>query len=87
MKRIHFLGPVLGVCLAFAVWSRADVVTQPVRKFGLGDLSQVAMSPDGQWMATSGSSGAFLWSFTNGTVAHRLEAASHARGGARFLAR
>lgn len=58
------------------VW--ADVVTQPVRKFGLGDLMQVAMSPDGQRMATCGSGGAFIWNFTNGTVLHRLEG-HHAR--------
>jgi WD40 repeat protein len=74
MLRNPFSGLVLGMCLAFAGSSRADVVIEPLRKFGLGDLWQVAISPDRQWMATSGGGGAFLWNFTNGTVVHRLEA-------------
>jgi WD40 repeat protein len=78
MQRIPFLATALGACLAFTVGSRADVVTEPVRKFGLGDLLQVAISPDRQWMATAGSGGAFLWDFEAGTVVHRLEA-HHAR--------
>jgi WD40 repeat protein len=78
MQRICFLGLVLGGWLPFTAGSWADVVTQPLRKFGLGDLLQVAISPDGQWMATSGSGGAFIWNFTNGAVVHRLEA-HHAR--------
>ena len=64
----------LGACLAFSACSLADVVTEPLRKFGLGDLQQVAISPDGKWMATSGGSGAFLWDFQTGTLLHRLEA-------------
>jgi WD40 repeat protein len=74
MQRIRLLVLSLGWYLAFAFCSQADVVTQPLRKFGLGDLMQVAMSPDGQRMVTSGSSGAFIWDFQNGTVLHRLEA-------------
>jgi WD domain, G-beta repeat len=74
MRRIRFLVLTLGWCLAFTVCSVADVVTQPLRKFGLGDLWQVAISPDGQWMATSGGGGAFLWDFQTGTMLHRLEA-------------
>jgi len=54
--------------------SAGNIVTQLVRKYGLGDLLQVTISPDGQWMATSGSSGAFFWNFQTGTVLHRLEA-------------
>src|SRR5215213_3756280 len=73
MQGIRFLVLTLGWCLAFTVSSRADLVTQPLRKYGFGDLVQVAMSPDGQWMATSGSSGAFLWNFQSGTMLHRLE--------------
>jgi WD40 repeat protein len=79
MRKIRSLATVLGVCLTFiTVYVRADVVTQPLRKFGLGDLLQVAISPDRQWMATAGSGGAFLWDFEAGVVMHRLEA-HHAR--------
>jgi len=81
MRKIHFIRLLLGVGLVFTLCLRADVVTQPLRKFGLGDLTRVAISPDGQWMATSGSGGAFIWDFTNGTVVHRLEA-HHTRVGA-----
>jgi WD40 repeat protein len=73
MQKIRFLATVLGACLASAICSRADVVTQPLRKFGLGDLLQVAISPDRQWMATAGSGGAFIWDFADGSVVHRLE--------------
>lgn len=78
MQRNSFLAIALGACLAITVGSRADVVTQPARKFGLGDLLQVTISPDRQWMATAGSGGAFIWNFEAGTVVHRLEA-HHAR--------
>lgn len=78
MQRIRSLGPMLAACLALTFCMRADVVTQPLRKFGLGDLLQAAISPDRQWMATSGESGAFIWNFDSGTVVHRLEA-HHAR--------
>jgi WD40 repeat protein len=74
MQRKHFLVLTLGACLAFTACSLADVVTEPLRKFGLGDLDQVAISPDGKWMATSGGGGAFLWDFQTGTLLHRLEA-------------
>ncbi|MGC3960157.1 MAG: WD40 repeat domain-containing protein [Verrucomicrobiota bacterium] len=74
MQKIPSLAIVLGACFAISICSQADVVTQPVRKFGLGDLSQVAIAPNQQWMATSGAGGAFIWNFTNGTVVHRLEA-------------
>src|SRR5262249_49149596 len=76
MKRIRFPVISLGACLAlgFTFCSRADVVTEPLRTFGLGDVVQVEVSPNRQRMATSGSAGAFLWDFQNGTVLHRLEA-------------
>src|SRR5262245_34269356 len=74
MQRIRFLLLTLGGCLAFTVRSGADVVTQPLREFGLGDVQQVAVSPNRQWMATSGAGGAFLWDFQTGTMLHRLEA-------------
>ena len=73
MKVLPFLIS-LGVCLVFPVCLRADVVTQPVRKFGLGDLQVVAVSPDGKWMATGGSGGAFVWDYQTGTLLRRLEA-------------
>jgi len=74
MQRIRFFGVVLGLFLAFTTGAQADVATQPLRKFGLGDLLQVAFSPAGEWMATSGSSGAFIWNYQTGMVVHRLEA-------------
>src|SRR5882672_2791383 len=74
MKRILLLVRTVSACLAFTVCSRADVVTQPLRKFGLGDLQIAAISPERKWMATCGSGGAFLWDFQTGTMLHRLEA-------------
>lgn len=78
MQKIRSLAITFGALLAFAICSRADIVTQPLHKFGLGDLLQVAISPDRQWMATAGSGGAFIWDFEAGNVVHRLEA-HHAR--------
>ncbi len=74
MQRIRVFILLSGLCLVFTAGSRADIVTQPLRKFGLGDLLQVAISPNRQWMATAGSGGAFIWDFEGGTVLHRLEA-------------
>jgi WD40 repeat protein len=74
LRRAAGLALALGASLAFTVCSRADVVTQPLRKFGLGDVQRVAVSPNRQWMATSGSAGAFLWDFQTGTMLRRLEA-------------
>lgn len=73
MQRIQSLATALAACLTVTMCSRADLVSEPLRKFGLGDLLRVAISPDRQWMATCGSSGAFLWDFQNGTVEQRLE--------------
>src|SRR5262249_642443 len=67
----------LGVFLSIfssAVCSRADLVTEPLRKFGFGDLQVAAISPDAKWMATCGGGGAFLWDFQTGTMVRRLEA-------------
>ncbi|HUW31847.1 MAG TPA: methyltransferase domain-containing protein [Planctomycetota bacterium] len=48
-----------------AIFSNAlraeDVVTEPIRTFGLGLLYRAAYSPDGQHIATCGGGGAFLW--------------------------
>ncbi|HEV8541189.1 MAG TPA: WD40 repeat domain-containing protein [Verrucomicrobiae bacterium] len=73
MQKFKFVIVGLELCLAFTAGSLADVVREPTRKFGLGDLQQVAISPDGKWMATSGGGGAFLWDFQAGTLLHRLE--------------
>jgi WD40 repeat protein len=64
------------VCVfAAGVFSgRADVVTNAVRSFGFGEVNRVAVSPDLRWMATAGTSGAFLWDFRQGVMRHRLEA-------------
>ena len=74
MQRFTLLALTLDAWLVFTACSLADVVTEPLRKFGLGDLQQVTLSPDGKWMATSGGGGAFLWDFQTGTLLHRLEA-------------
>ena len=52
----------------------ADVITQPRRAFGLGDLRTVAASPDEARLASAGQTGAFLWDAQSGEVLHRLEA-------------
>ena len=64
---------VLGVSLAIPTGVRADIATQPLREFGLGDLQVAAISPDGQRMATCGGGGAFIWDYQTGTLLHRLE--------------
>jgi WD40 repeat protein len=74
MQRIRLLILAVGAYLVFTAASLADVATEPLRKFGLGDLQLAAISPDGKWMATGGSGGAFLWDFQTGTMLHRLEA-------------
>jgi len=43
-----------------------EVITQPIRTFGMGTLEAVAYSPDGQHIATCGSNGAFLWEVATG---------------------
>ena len=73
MKKIANVAVILGWCLVFTVCSAADVVTRPLRTYGLGDLLQAAISPNGQWVATAGSNGAFIWDFTSGTLQHHLE--------------
>jgi WD40 repeat protein len=73
MRRISCLAIIAGWSLTLAPHPHADVVTEPLRKFGLGDSQVVAISPDGKWMATGGSSGAFLWDYQSGTMVHRLE--------------
>ncbi len=65
----------VSIIFSFAVIARAapEVVTKPQRTFGLGDVSAVAVSPDGRYMASGGQSGAFLWDFESGSVRHRLD--------------
>ena len=73
MRKIRTLAVVPGCWLVLTVCCAADVVTQPLRSYGLGDLQEAAISPDRRWMATCGPGGAFIWDFENGTVRHRLE--------------
>lgn len=49
-----------------------DVVTEPVRTFGLGTLGSVAYAPDGLQIATCGSAGAFLWDVDTGQLARHF---------------
>jgi len=74
MRKTRLLTLSLSACLAFTARSLADTITEPLRKFGLGDLQIAAISPDGRWMATCGSGGAFIWDYQTGTMLHRLEA-------------
>ena len=68
MKRA-LIGVSIVAALGFAslAWGE-DVVTQPIRTFGLGELWSAAYSPDGQHIATCGSQGAFLWDIETGAV-------------------
>ena len=70
---MRFMVLTLGVCLPFTACSLAGVVTEPLRKFGLGELDQVAISPNGKWMSTCGDGGAFVWDFQTGTMLRQLE--------------
>ena len=54
----------VAVCMAAgaALPAHAEqIVTQPIRTFGLGTLYAAAYSPDGKYIATCGGGGAFLW--------------------------
>ncbi len=62
----------LGYALGFN--SRAaDVDSTPVRQFGLGTVSVLAVSPDQRFLATGGQGGAFFWDLQTGTLLDRLE--------------
>ena len=63
-----------GLILTAASAVSADVVTQPKRRYGLGDLGPAAISSDKRHLATAGESGAYLWDYETGVVQHRLEA-------------
>ena len=56
----------VGMVLAGAGLRGEQVVTEPIRTFGLGTLEAVAYSPDGRYIATCGSAGAFLWEVATG---------------------
>lgn len=45
-----------------------QVVTQPIRRFGLGTFKSTAYSPDGKHIVTCGGAGAFLWDVETGEV-------------------
>jgi len=74
MKRITvtstvFISAAIVACLGMIGCSSAwaeDIVTQPIRTFGLGTLEAVAYSPDGRHIATCGGVGAFLWDVETG---------------------
>lgn len=73
-KRVRALAITLSTCLVLMGEMRADLVTQPLREYGLGDVQKAAVSPNGKWLATCGSGGAFVWDFATGKLLHRLEA-------------
>ena len=67
--------------LALAQGLSQDVVsgieTEPTRTFGLGTLNAIAVSPNGEFMVTGGSRGAFLWEISSGTVIRTFEGDTH----------
>lgn len=63
----YYLG--LAVLMGFGVPSlHGDLVTEPLRSFGLGDLQSVAVSADGRRLATAGRSGVYLWDLEGGVL-------------------
>ncbi len=64
----------MGVLVVSISMRGADVVTQPVRSFGFGELRTLAVSPDETRLATAGPTGAFVWNLATGEVLHRIEA-------------
>lgn len=73
MATLFRLQTLLLPALLSALGGWAEVVTKPVRTFGLGDVQQLAISSDGRHLATAGPAGAFLWDREAGTVRHRFE--------------
>jgi len=55
-----------------AAESDGEVVTEPIRTFGLGTLEGAAYSPDGRYVATFGGGGAFLWGLDTGEIVRRF---------------
>jgi WD40 repeat protein len=52
-----------------ATASRAEQITSmPLQSYGLGTLGCAAYSPDGKYILTGGSAGAFLWDAATGKV-------------------
>lgn len=51
----------------------ADIVTNPTRLFGLGEVRLIAVSPDLKFLATAGQGGGFLWDVPTATLRKRLE--------------
>jgi len=67
LPRFRALVAALVACAAIELHAE-EVVTQPIRTFGLGSLSSAAYSPDGRYIATCGGEGAFLWEIETGSV-------------------
>jgi WD40 repeat protein len=55
------------------VASALDVVVEPKRTFGLGDVRSLAVSHDHRFLATAGQTGAFLWDLNSGQLLMPLE--------------
>jgi WD40 repeat protein len=74
MRKRHYLVLAAGLLIvSLTHLVAADVVTQPTRSYGLGDLQVLAVSPNGTHLATAGQTGAFLWDLETGQVRHRFE--------------
>lgn len=64
----------MGVVVVSTAMRGADVVTQPVRSFGFGELRTLAVSPDETRLVTAGQTGAFVWNLATRELLHRIEA-------------
>jgi len=55
-------------CLLPSLASPQTTITLAQQFYGLGDLQCAAYSPDGKYIATCGTAGAFLWDIETGEV-------------------
>jgi WD40 repeat protein len=72
MRHVEFRLAMLVLVGCITASIASDLVTHPVRTFGLGDLQSVAVSIDGRRLATAGRSGVFLWDLEAGTLRQQL---------------
>jgi hypothetical protein len=64
-----------GLSLCWSSLALGDVVTQPVRTFGLGELRMAAVSPDGRFLATAGQGGGQIGNQLANLLRHTLNVA------------
>jgi WD40 repeat protein len=76
--RRRILAPlVVAVTLSLSgLVARADVVYEPLREFGYGTVSALAISPNNQRLVSAGSRGVLLWDIESARVIRRLPASA-----------